>query len=714
VNVDAAGDIVVVHAVPPAPDRRMSRPLLRSRRAVVGVVGVVVSVVSVVATSCATTPPPPDPAQQIANVAALETARAPASAFAAALRAPDAALRRRAMLALARLERLDAVDVTLAALADVDASVRATAAFSAGQLDLALDPERSAHEAVRARVETALVTRLGVERDASTRLALVRALGRVAAGDGLQRLVQRAQDASSTTTAATKERGEAFTALGVSGARRKASLSRDDGLRAAVMAGLVDADDLVGEGAAYAAFRQKLAVEPAIVVDALGRRGAQARVFLARTATVLDATAAREVMPRLLADDDWRVRVEAVRALGQRHDPLVDQLPAVLTAAVARRAAPGDLHVIRETCLALADVGTPATALPVLSAAVAQLGVGDHAARCACASAIEVLGGADDAVAQCVAPLEVEQQHKHALETIAHARISSSEKVAALLPALAHENVRVRSAAAAALCAEPTVAAADVAARQLLSETDAGVASGLLECFANDANAEMLRDRTIATAVSHFVDAQNEALEPLVALADLARLRPGLREIASSLATHSDARVRDAASHTAAGDRAPGPRAKGAAPPAPTTLPTRATITTTRGAIELVFERELAPVAVSTFTTLAKQGAYNGTLFHRVIADFVAQGGDPRGDGAGGPGFAIPCENSDARFERGTVGIATAGKDTGGSQFFLVHSSQPHLDGRYTLFARVTRGLDVVDALQKDDVVTSITVVSTP
>jgi cyclophilin family peptidyl-prolyl cis-trans isomerase len=91
-----------------------------------------------------------------------------------------------------------------------------------------------------------------------------------------------------------------------------------------------------------------------------------------------------------------------------------------------------------------------------------------------------------------------------------------------------------------------------------------------------------------------------------------------------------------------------------------------------------------------------------------VIADFVAQGGDPRGDGSGGPGYTIPNENHAGAFVRGAVGIATAGTDTGGSQFFLTHSDQPHLDGRYTRFATVVDGLPVMDALQREDLLLSV------
>jgi peptidyl-prolyl cis-trans isomerase B (cyclophilin B) len=133
-----------------------------------------------------------------------------------------------------------------------------------------------------------------------------------------------------------------------------------------------------------------------------------------------------------------------------------------------------------------------------------------------------------------------------------------------------------------------------------------------------------------------------------------------------------------------------------------------AILKTTRGEVTIAFERELAPRTVKSFVDLAQKGTFSNVLFHRVVPDFVDQTGDPRGDGSGGPGFTIPCENSDAAYTRGAVGMAHAGKDTGGSQFFLTQSHQPHLDGRYTLFARVVDGEAVMDMIQRDDLLLSV------
>ena len=118
-----------------------------------------------------------------------------------------------------------------------------------------------------------------------------------------------------------------------------------------------------------------------------------------------------------------------------------------------------------------------------------------------------------------------------------------------------------------------------------------------------------------------------------------------------------------------------------------------------------------APTTVARFIALADRGFFDGLRFHRVVAGFVAQGGDPRGDGYGGPGYTQRCEDNRIRYERGTVGMALAGRDTGGSQFFVTEAAQPHLDGRYTAFGRVTRGMELVDALVPNDVITRVRIV---
>jgi cyclophilin family peptidyl-prolyl cis-trans isomerase len=136
-------------------------------------------------------------------------------------------------------------------------------------------------------------------------------------------------------------------------------------------------------------------------------------------------------------------------------------------------------------------------------------------------------------------------------------------------------------------------------------------------------------------------------------------------------------------------------------------MPT-ATINTVRGPIRLELFGADAPITVSNFLTLARSGYYRNTRFHRVVPNFVAQDGDPRDDGNGGPGYAIRDEMNRLRYERGAVGMALSGPNTGGSQYFLTHSPQPHLDGHYTVFGRVVGGFDVLDKLVQGDLITRV------
>jgi cyclophilin family peptidyl-prolyl cis-trans isomerase len=136
----------------------------------------------------------------------------------------------------------------------------------------------------------------------------------------------------------------------------------------------------------------------------------------------------------------------------------------------------------------------------------------------------------------------------------------------------------------------------------------------------------------------------------------------------------------------------------------------RATIKTLRGDIVLELFGADAPITVWNFMNLARTGYYRGTGFHRVVPNFVAQDGDPRDDGNGGPGYAIRDEMNPRRYERGALGMALSGPDTGGSQYFITHSPQPHLDGHYTVFGRVLRGYAALDSIIQGDRILSIVV----
>ena len=131
---------------------------------------------------------------------------------------------------------------------------------------------------------------------------------------------------------------------------------------------------------------------------------------------------------------------------------------------------------------------------------------------------------------------------------------------------------------------------------------------------------------------------------------------------------------------------------------------TNATLHTNHGAIDIELYPDHAPKTVENFVKLAGDGFYDGVVFHRVIPDFMIQGGDPTGTGTGGPGYTFEDEPNDKRVERGALAMANAGPNTNGSQFFIVTAdAAPWLDGKHTVFGRVTDGMDVVDAISAVD-----------
>lgn len=138
-----------------------------------------------------------------------------------------------------------------------------------------------------------------------------------------------------------------------------------------------------------------------------------------------------------------------------------------------------------------------------------------------------------------------------------------------------------------------------------------------------------------------------------------------------------------------------------------------ANVTTDKGAFTIELLPAVAPLTVDNFVQLAGKGFFNNISFHRVVPNFVIQSGDPRGDGNGGPGYAIRCEINTVPYAHGAVGMALSGKDTGGSQWFVTHSPQPHLDGGYTVFGQVISGLDVVDRIARGDRIREVRITET-
>ncbi len=143
----------------------------------------------------------------------------------------------------------------------------------------------------------------------------------------------------------------------------------------------------------------------------------------------------------------------------------------------------------------------------------------------------------------------------------------------------------------------------------------------------------------------------------------------------------------------------------------------KAEIQTDKGVMLVEFFEQDAPNTVANFVKLSEEGFYDGLTFHRVIRDFVIQGGCPKGDGTGGPGYTVPCEldGENQYHDRGVLSMAHAGRDTGGSQFFICHNrhNTQHLDRQHTVFGKVTEGLEVIDEIRQGDRILKIEILET-
>lgn len=279
---------------------------------------------------------------------------------------------------------------------------------------------------------------------------------------------------------------------------------------------------------------------------------------------------------------------------------------------------------------------------------------------------------------------------------------------------------------------DPKVIAAVLSA--LASSKATGVDRVLLDRLSNPdlairvAAANALADLKIATAVQPLADAYRRAASEdsysarAAALGALARLDPAaarpvliealkdrdwaVRVRALALLKEQNVTSQDEATRPAtAGRPVTDPQWQAIVNPP---FSPRAFIDTDKGTIELELAVIDAPLTVSNFMTLARKGFFRNNAIHRLVPDFVVQAGDPRGDGEGGPGYSIRDELNELPYLRGTVGMALDWEDTGGSQFFITHSPQPHLDARYTVFGRVVNGMDVVDRLSQWDVIRNV------
>ncbi|MEZ4254300.1 MAG: peptidylprolyl isomerase [Polyangiales bacterium] len=680
-------------------------------------------------------------------VRAVDARRVPPDA-AAGLRAEGSGDRRRAVVLLGRLESPDLAPTLARMLGDEDAGVRRAASAALGA------------QPGTALAETALLGRLTGETDPAVRGALLTDLGRVTVDAGAPALLlgleagePRVQGGACRGLGhrAVRKLGaptEAISAMAsIVGAGRAGGPGGDCAFALARLAALGPLDASI-----------RGAVEPALV-GGLGSEDVTVRRFAARALGSWAGPSAAARLAVASEDPEWTVAVEAVRALGVISGRTRDagSLAAVLgrlaTRALAEDAEYGGAqdHVVlaaleaarpvaRETSIravaeriraGLAEARIPealrrdAARLECAAAELLDLGAGPAAPSTQVVGTSTrgiatsgVLGGA---VSRCgrgvVSPLDRALLELRVVGARrGDPRVDDARRLADV------ERV------AAAFRREPRVLEAALEILGTLGVPGAPRAVAALENGESEGQTAALCDaaRALRAGAARVVPAAGLPAAVDRGLAamldrDAPEAIQACLRAAAALGTGSE-RIRRAAHHWNVAVRT---EAKAAAEllglvlpagapsdPVPNPLPAgaklprgdvRVRLRTDRGEVVLALDADLAPVSVARLLALVDAHFYDGIQFHRVVPGFVVQAGDPGADGYGGPGWSMRSEESDVPFERGTVGMALAGRDTGGSQFFVTHGREPHLDGAYPVVGRVVSGMDVVDRLEQGD-----------
>jgi cyclophilin family peptidyl-prolyl cis-trans isomerase/HEAT repeat protein len=459
--------------------------------------------------------------------------------------------------------------------------------------------------------------------------------------------------------------------------------------------------------AVYVAMRLEAAPLLPVLLAGAGSDDPLSRALAARGLGALKGGASFDALARLARDPDANVAVAALRGLAA----LGDARGAVIAAA---QLGSEQESVVREALLALATL--PADR-GVRSAIVPLVGDARPFVR---AAALQALARtARDELALVLSGLDPDLDWTvRAALAGALGTAGDEASVSILFSLLEDPDARVVAAALESLRKARGADAADTLRRHL-EHADLGVRL---------AAAENLAALKLAGQAGALAAAYRRALaerEPDVRLALVAALAEdkGGAEALQEVARNDPARVvraRAAAALRAQGQAAPDPGPERAAHPAldyreamapyvpragARLYTPRALVHTAKGVIEIHLNIVEAPLTCASFIDLARRGFYDGLTFHRVVPGFVIQGGCPRGDGNGGPGYTLRCEIGQQPYGRGAVGMALSGKDTGGSQFFITHAPAPQLDGGYTVFGRVAKGMDVVDRIQPGDVI---------
>lgn len=628
-------------------------------------------------------------------------------------------VRERAVLAAASVQDVVHITPLSMLLDDVAPEVREGAALALGQMTAVVDSVQ------RRRISDQLIKRLAAEQDEFVSVRIAEALGKVGDAASLPALLQRAGQGNSTTL-------EWEVALSV-GRYAYRGIKATSAVTYAVR--LLDGPDSPDKWkAAYALMRigdRSLLAEHANSIAAAGKsQDPNVKMFVASAlGKLLDNKTAQMALLKIMESElDWRVKVNAIKALGNA-DPAAMSIAGgtVMQAAKDRNENISLTALTTLRSMKLNDYDIEGLVRPILTNVV-ENDEGTFSERQQKEAAVtlakltgvrsfnflreksqqgiliiksyaEALGfiPMDEARSELFAFVKSPdaQTQRIVLEAIMNScRVSpvSSESIergrAAMQKALSSNDLAVLTTAAEALgdslFADKSSAAELLSSLQRLkSPNDVEPMVSIIKSLGT------LKHQTAVPMLTSFLsDPDRTVAEAAAEALDQLTGSPHKHLVAAhskSLHANYDWGLLDRVMKN--------PNVK---------------VRTSRGEFTIRMIPDEAPFTCINFATLIDKKFFDGLLFHRVVPNFVVQGGDPRGDGWGGPGYAIRSEFGYAPYDRGFVGVASSGKDTEGCQFFVTQSKQPHLDGRYTIFGKVTSGMGVIDALQVGDKIESI------
>ena len=673
-------------------------------RALAAILAAVLAVVPQASAAKKAAPPPPPRLEKLARILELEDQRrAGGGDVERALHDPDRGVRRRGALAAGRIAAPELVPPLVELMNDQEIEVRRMAAFALGLAASPLAVERllaslkDADGQVRGRAAEAL-GRIGDVRAAVPIARLViDALPKT-----IDRMTVRGDDPGDPAAQWSEQRLALF------------ALARLKDVPAARLALLDGARPRFDWWAStWVAMRLESPELRPVLVAAVASDEPQQRALAARGLGALgDASAVDWLLP-LVRDPDETVVMQALRALGAIADPR--------GRGAATSALEASSDVVRREALRTLSLLPPNPALG--ERLVRQVASRDPWIR---AAALQALAANDrEEFALVLSGMDPDRDWRvRAALAEALGRGGGEMSVGILHPMLRDEDPRVVSAVLGALAAARGKDSLDTLRRHL-EHPDLGVRVAAAEAVSGLSPAAM-SPALVAAWRRGLGDGELEAR--LAALQALAAQKDDAAGAGLAEAARRDperaVRVRAASLLHAAGGQAtsPGPQQVSRAPldyrlamapydprPGVPLYTPRAFLKTRHGTIEIHLDVVEAPLTTASFLSLARRGFYDGLSFHRVEPGFVVQGGCPRGDGNGGPGYTLRCEITRRAYGRGAVGMALSGKDTGGSQFFITLSPQPQLDGGYTLFGQVVAGMDVVDRIRPGDVIERVT-----